>query len=93
MALYPFSDDNAGELACLVVHPEYRGKSLAGRLLRDIELEARRLELKKLFVLTTQTAHWFLERGFEAIDIDDLPVRKRELYNYQRRSMAFAKPL
>jgi len=93
VALYPFADDNAGELACLVVHPEYRGKSLAGRLLQDIELEARRLELKQLFVLTTQTAHWFQERGFEAIDIDELPVKKREFYNYQRRSMAFAKQL
>lgn len=93
VALYPFADDHAGELACLVIHPEYRGHGYAERLLQDIETTARGMDLKQLFVLTTQTAHWFQERGFESIDIEKLPVKKRELYNYQRRSMAFSKQL
>ena len=42
--------------------------------------------LKKAIVLTTQTAHWFVERGFEPIAISDLPIKKQQMYNYQRRS-------
>jgi amino-acid N-acetyltransferase len=44
-------------------------------------------------VLTTQTAHWFLERGFQPIGINDLPPKKQQMYNYQRNSKAFVKLL
>jgi amino-acid N-acetyltransferase len=93
VALYPFADEGWGELACLVIHPDYRDQGQASRLLDHIETHARSLKLKELFVLTTQTAHWFLERGFSATDIDGLPVQKREMYNLQRQSKAFVKTL
>jgi amino-acid N-acetyltransferase len=44
-------------------------------------------------VLTTRTAHWFLERGFNEASIDELPMTKQQMYNYQRRSKVFIKPL
>jgi amino-acid N-acetyltransferase len=37
-------------------------------------------------VLTTQSTHWFLEQGFEAANLDDLPVEKQLLYNWQRNA-------
>ncbi|MEC9430159.1 MAG: amino-acid N-acetyltransferase, partial [Pseudomonadota bacterium] len=42
-----------------------------------------------IFVLTTVTAHWFLEQGFEPADISALPAVKKELYNFQRNSKVF----
>jgi amino-acid N-acetyltransferase len=54
---------------------------------------ARAAGIQRLFVLTTRTAHWFLERGFVEAGVDALPAKKRELYNYQRRSKVFAKTL
>ena len=48
--------------------------------------------MKHLFVLTTRTAHWFLERGFVESTVDALPQPKQSLYNYQRRSKVFVKP-
>ncbi|HMM73789.1 MAG TPA: N-acetylglutamate synthase, partial [Rhodocyclaceae bacterium] len=48
---------------------------------------------KALFVLTTRTEHWFLERGFELSDIKSLPRAKRDYYNLQRRSKVFRKTL
>ena len=42
--------------------------------------------MQQLYVLTTRTAHWFVERGFVEVSVDQLPTRRRELYNYQRRS-------
>ena len=49
--------------------------------------------MKKLFVLTTRAAHWFVERGFSAAGIDALPAEKQALYNWQRRSKVLVKPL
>jgi amino-acid N-acetyltransferase len=92
-ALYPFPDDMAGELACLTVHPDYRSGGCGDALLKAIEAKARSQGSKKLFVLTTRTAHWFVERGFLSADVSQLPKVKQGLYNYQRRSKVFMKPL
>ncbi len=90
-ALYPFG--NKGELACLATHPEYRDKSRGELILKDIERKARALEFKSIFVLTTQTAHWFTERGFVEASISDLPESRQSLYNYHRNSKLFEKSL
>lgn len=92
-ALYPFPDERAGELAGLVVHPEFRNAGAGERLLGEIASRARRQKLKRLFVLTTRAEHWFVERGFEEVGVDALPRRKRSLYNYQRRSVVLVKRL
>jgi amino-acid N-acetyltransferase len=49
--------------------------------------------LTAVFVLTTQTAHWFIEQGFEERNRDDLPLERKSLYNLQRNSKVFFKPL
>ena len=55
--------------------------------------EAKAQGLRKLIVLTTRTAHWFVERGFTETDVAALPAQKKVLYNYQRRSKVFVKSL
>lgn len=92
-ALYPFSDEKAAELACLAVMPDYRELGYGDQLRRHIEARAKKQKLKRLFVLTTRTAHWFIERGFAESDVDALPKQRRELYNFQRRSKVFVKSL
>jgi amino-acid N-acetyltransferase len=92
-ALYPFPDERAGELACLVVHPDFRNQGAGDRLLAEIEGRGRRAKLKRLCVLTTRAEHWFVERGFDEVGVDQLPRQKRLLYNYQRRSVVLVKRL
>lgn len=92
-ALYPFPEDGCGEVACIVSHPDYRGGKRGQRLLLALEQEARRQGLDRVFVLTTQTAHWFLEQGFAESSRDDLPGHKQSLYNLQRNSKVFFKRL
>ncbi|MAK89668.1 MAG: amino-acid N-acetyltransferase [Oceanospirillaceae bacterium] len=91
-ALYPYSDHQA-ELACVAVHPDYRGTNRGQRLLEQIEQEARRRQHEQLFVLTTRTAHWFVEHGFVAGSVDQLPQERQQLYNWQRNSKVFFKSL
>jgi amino-acid N-acetyltransferase len=90
-ALYPF--ENKGELACLVTHPDYREKNRGELLLDAIEAQARQLGLKSLFVLTTHTTHWFAERGFQPVNLEDLPLARQSAYNYQRNSKLLEKRL
>jgi amino-acid N-acetyltransferase len=92
-ALYPFSGDKAAELACLAVMADYQRAGYGDQLRRHIEERARKMKLKRLFVLTTRTAHWFVERGFVERGVDALPAAKRDLYNFQRRSKVFVKAL
>jgi amino-acid N-acetyltransferase len=92
-ALYPIADSNAGELACLAVNPDYRHGGRGDELLERIEERARAAGLKTLFVLTTRTAHWFRERGFEPSGVERLPAARASLYNFQRNSKIFEKTL
>ncbi|GAA3896342.1 amino-acid N-acetyltransferase [Gibbsiella dentisursi] len=85
-ALYPFPEEKIGEMACVAVHPDYRSSSRGELLLQRVASQARQMGLRKLFVLTTRSIHWFQERGFTPADVDVLPMRKQALYNYQRRS-------
>lgn len=92
-ALYPIADSEAGELAGLAVHDGYRQRQLAKVLLRRVENLARAQGLTHLFVLTTHTAHWFKEQGFEATKIERLPGARQALYNNQRNSQVLVKAL
>ena len=92
-ALYPFINEKVSELACLAVHPEYRNQGRGDALLKYIERQSRQLGIQQLFVLTTRTAHWFRERGFKSGKLEKLPVKRRELYNYQRNSKVFIKDI
>ena len=92
-ALYPYEGEGLAELACLAVHPDYRNAGRGDELLQNVEREARAAGLCKLFVLTTQAAHWFVERGMSEARIEDLPLARQDLYNYQRNSKVFAKTL
>ncbi|MPY26457.1 amino-acid N-acetyltransferase [Shewanella psychropiezotolerans] len=89
-AFYPFEEDNAGEFACLVVHPEYRDADRGSILLKNIIGQARVRGYSKLFALTTRSIHWFLEQGFDIVDVETLPDKKKQLYNYQRKSKILA---
>jgi amino-acid N-acetyltransferase len=92
-ALYPFADESSAELAGLAVHPGYRNQGYGEALMKHIVDAAKAQGLRKLFVLTTRTAHWFVERGFKESDVSKLPEQKKLLYNYQRRSKVFVKNL
>ncbi|MES9939388.1 MAG: amino-acid N-acetyltransferase [Candidatus Thiodiazotropha sp. 6PLUC2] len=92
-AFYPYPEESMAELACVVVHPEYRGDDRGDRLLSHMENVARELGIERLFILTTQSAQWFKERGFTLADLRDIPMLKRDLYNYRRNSKVFIKQL
>ncbi len=96
-ALYPLPRSRGevatAELACLAVMPEYRRAGYGDQLRQHIEARARAAKIKRLCVLTTRTAHWFVERGYSEVGLEVLPKARRGLYNYQRRSKVLMKAL
>lgn len=91
-ALYGYEGDMA-ELSCVATHKDYQGAGRAAQILEHIEKRAKAQGITKLFVLTTRTAHWFIEQGFSKANLNQLPVSKQSLYNYQRNSLMFTKTL
>ncbi len=92
-ALYHYPDEGAGELSCFAVDPNYRRSGRGDDILAMVEKLARGQGIQRLFVLTTQTEHWFRERGFQPSTVQALPGPKLASYNAQRNSKVFVKPL
>ncbi|WP_317933314.1 amino-acid N-acetyltransferase [Halioxenophilus sp. WMMB6] len=91
--LYGYGESDMAEVAAVATHPGFQGKGLGAKLMGYVEQQARSQGYTSLFVLTTQTAHWFIEHGFRAAELTQLPAQKQSLYNLQRRSKVFIKPL
>ncbi len=90
-ALQLYRECDAAEVACLAVHKEYQSNGRGRKMLTHLEKKAAEAGANLLFVLTTQTSHWFREHGFKTTKIESLPMKKRVLYNYQRNSKAYSK--
>ncbi len=86
-------DDHTAELACVATRDEYRNNKYGQAIFEHIEQLAIEKKVKKLFVLTTKSPHWFLEKGFTEGSVDTLPLEKKSLYNYQRNSKVLEKNL
>ena len=92
-ALYPFPEGKSAELAAVAVRPEFRRRGHGDKLLEHGMKTAKKLGYRKIFVLTTRTTHWFIERGFAEAGLEQLPEPKRSLYNWQRRSKVLVKAI
>ncbi len=92
-ALHPYIAEKMAEFACLAIDPQYRGGGRGDKLFNYCQQQAKRLGFDKIFCLTTRTEHWFLERGFDLLPLEDLPQSKQKLYNLQRKSKVYVKKL
>ncbi|GAA5101985.1 amino-acid N-acetyltransferase [Wohlfahrtiimonas larvae] len=91
VAYYPYPEEKTAELASLIVHPDYRKGKKANQLMQFVEHKAHENGFDSIFLLTTQTAHWFMGNGFKEAKISDLPKDKLAVYDYTRNSKVFFK--
>ncbi|MFO0563181.1 MAG: amino-acid N-acetyltransferase [Polyangiales bacterium] len=92
-ALEPFEPEQMAELYCLAVHPSYREAGRGEQLVEQIAEVAQKRGIKKLFVLTTQTSHFFRERGFVPSKPSDLPEARQARYDKKRKSKVLIREL
>lgn len=84
------STADAAELACLAVADNIRNSGYGEQLLARLAQEAARQGKTRLFALSTHTADWFAERGFQAASPEELPPERLASYRANgRRSKVF----
>ena len=92
-ALHLIPGTSQGEIACIAIHPDYQRAERGSRLLECLIEKATQQNFTQLFLLSTQTMHWFVERGFQSIPVDQLPKSLRPLYNSRRNSKVLCKTI
>jgi len=75
-----------GEVAGIAVDNKYAHLGIGNKIVAFLLEKAHRLNLTRIFALTTQASDWFLQLGFEQGEIKELPEKKRELYDRSRNS-------
>jgi len=92
-ALFMAENDSKAEIACLVTHPEYQGDGRAAKLLNALRKQAKQRGADSLCIRTTRTAHWFIEQGLTASDVNALPEDRRASYCQSRNAKIFSQAL
>jgi len=92
--LEPFDDaPDWAELGCFVIAPSRRRGGYGAVLLSYVERVAKLSGVRNLFLLTTQTMAWFMERGFKQAPVTVLPASKQAKYDVSRSSRVYVKSL
>jgi amino-acid N-acetyltransferase len=86
-------EDGFAEIGCLVVNKDYRSRGRGDAMLGYLERLCVLNGCATVFVLSTQTMEWFVERGFEEVGVERLPPSRRQTYNYARRSKIYLKKI
>ena len=93
IACVPDTDSKKAEVSCVAVHSDYQNSGLGEQLLNAVELDAKKAGQDYIFILTTRTSHWFMEKGFTEQGLDFLPISKQAFYPEDRQSRIMAKSL
>ncbi|MEK9932188.1 MAG: amino-acid N-acetyltransferase [Methylophilaceae bacterium] len=91
VALYEY--DKMIEIACFAIDKHYYNQGYGSKLLNYCEKEARRRQVDTAFILTTQSEHWFLEKGFQLTDKEYMPENRKKIYQAERNSKFLSKKI
>jgi amino-acid N-acetyltransferase len=86
-------EDGFAEIGCLVVDKEYRARGRGDAMLGYLERLCLQKGVSYVFVLSTQTMEWFIERGFDEVSVDMLPASRQAMYNHNRGSKIYMKEI
>jgi amino-acid N-acetyltransferase len=84
-------ENGYAEIGCLVVQPAYRAKGRGDAMLGYLERLCVQRGAHIVFVLSTQTMEWFIERGFDEVGVEMLPPSRQATYNHVRASKIYMK--
>lgn len=91
--LYPYPEEKSAEVGCFAIGGHYQNQGRGKTILRQIEKIARARGIEQIFVVTTQTTHWFIEQGFSSAEFSTLPRKKQASYNLARNPKVLVKSL
>jgi len=86
-------DDKQAEIAGIAVDAPYNNLGIGEKIVSYCKEKAMQKKLKQVFVLTTQSADWFLKLGFVETIFDNLPAERKRTYNKKRKSLILMQKL
>lgn len=91
VALYPY--EKMTEIACFAIHTNYQNQGYGKKLLNYCEKQIKKSNVEYAFIFTTQSEHWFIEKGFSEANKNLMPDERRKIYQAERNSKFFSKKL
>ena len=85
-ALHSLSEGK-GEIAAVAVDETYSSIGIGKKIVSFLLERAKERDLKRVFVLTTQTFDWFSEEGFVQGGKELLPPDRKKTYDSKRGSV------
>jgi amino-acid N-acetyltransferase len=89
VALYHYKE--MIEVACFAIDSNFYNQGYGSKLLKFCEKEAKEKNTNHLFILTTQSEHWFMEKGFKVENKDLMPINRKKIYQIERNSKFLTK--
>lgn len=86
-------ENGFAEIGCLVVNKDFRSRGRGDAMLGYLERLCLINGCTNIFVLSTQTMEWFIERGFDEADVSQLPPSRQATYNHKRASKIYLKKI
>jgi amino-acid N-acetyltransferase len=86
-------ENGFAEIGCLVVNKDFRSRGRGDAMLGYLERLCLLNNCTNIFVLSTQTMEWFVERGFDEADVTQLPPSRQATYNHKRASKIYIKKI
>lgn len=84
-----FYEDGQAEIAAVAVDENYAHMGIGPKLMDNLIEQAMEGQATSIFILTTQTADWFEQLGFEEDSIESLPEARRKLWTPRRGSKVY----
>ena len=84
-----FYEDGQAEIAAVAVDENYAHMGIGPKLMDNLIEQAMEGQAKSIFIMTTQTADWFEQLGFEEDSIESLPEARRKLWTPNRGSKVY----
>lgn len=84
-----FYEDNQAEIAAITVDTSISHLGTGPKLVNYLLTIAKEKKSSGVFVLTTQTADWFLQLGFIESTLNTLPIERKNKWTPQRGSKVF----
>ena len=84
-----FYEDGQAEIAAVAVDENYAHMGIGPKLMDNLIEQATEADASSIFIMTTQTADWFEQLGFEEDKIDSIPEERRAIWNRARNSKVF----
>lgn len=88
-SLHVYNEKQA-EIAAVAVDKRCSHIGVGPKLVHYLIEKAQKLNISEVFVLTTRTADWFEQLGFEPIPIESLPEERQKKWKPERGSKALS---